>query len=84
VQVTEVLENVTQVVAPVLGETMARSAAKAHCERLGVSGEMTPEQVAALVDKMGMGLNVFVGREKAQSIVEELRRRFERVLRVAS
>lgn len=83
-QVAEVLENVAQVVAPVLGETMARSAAKAHCERLGVSGEMTPEQVAALVDKMGMGLNVFVGREKAQTVVAELRRRLEGVLRAAS
>jgi hypothetical protein len=76
-QVIEVLESVTRVVAPVLGETMARSAAKAHCEKLGVSGEMTPQQVAALIDRMGMGLNVFVGRERSQAVVAELRRSLE-------
>jgi hypothetical protein len=72
---SEVLEKIQRIVSPVLGENMARSAAQAHCRGLGVNGEqMSAEQVAALIERMGKGLNVFVGREKAGALVSELQR----------
>jgi hypothetical protein len=72
---SEVLDTIQRVVSPVLGENMARSAAQAHCRGLGVNGEeITADQVAALVDRMGKGLNIFVGREKAGALVAELQR----------
>jgi hypothetical protein len=70
-----VLETIQRILSPVLGENMARSAAQAHCRGLGVNGDqISSEQVAALVDRMGKGLNVFVGRDKAGVLVSELQR----------
>ena len=72
---SDVVKTIVRVVAPYLGETMARSAAHAHCQKLGISGEhMQPAQAEALIGKMGAGLNVFVGREKSNVVVAELRR----------
>ena len=72
---SEVLETIQRIVSPVLGENMARTAAQAHCRGLGVNGDqMSAHQVTELIDRMGKGLNVFVGREKAATVVSELRR----------
>ena len=80
-----VLEAVQRIVSPVLGENMARSAAQAHCRALGVDGqEMSAEQVAALIERMGKGLNVFVGRERAGALVSELQQALGAAPRLAS
>jgi hypothetical protein len=72
---SEVVRTIARVVAPYLGETMARAAAQAHCEKLGIIGDqMQPAQAEALIGKMGAGLNVFVGREKSNVVVAEIRR----------
>jgi hypothetical protein len=72
---SDVVQTIVRAVAPFLGETMARSAAQAHCQKLGISGDqMQPSQAEALIGKVGSGLNVFVGREKAAALVAELRR----------
>lgn len=72
---SDVVQTIVRVVAPYLGETMARSAARAHCQKLGISGDhMQPAQAEALIGKVGAGLNVFVGREKSNAMVAELRR----------
>jgi hypothetical protein len=72
---SDVVQTIVRAVAPYLGETMARSAAQAHCQKLGISGDqMQPSQAEALIGKVGAGLNVFVGREKAAALVAELRR----------
>jgi hypothetical protein len=69
----DVLEATAGIVSHYLGETMARSAIKAHCDKLRIDGaHMSPEQVAALVHKIGMGLNIFVGRDKAKAAVAEI------------
>ena len=75
---SDVVQTIVRVVAPYLGETMARSAAQAHCQKLGISGDqMQPSQAEALIGKVGAGLNVFVGREKSAALVAELRRAIE-------
>jgi hypothetical protein len=74
----DVVQTIVRVVAPYLGETMARSAAQAHCQKLGIAGDrMQPSQAEALIGKVGAGLNVFVGREKSAAVVAELRRAIE-------
>ena len=71
----DVVQTIVRIVAPYLGETMARSAAQVHCQKLGISGDrMQPAQAEALIGKVGAGLNVFVGREKSNAMVAELRR----------
>ena len=75
----EALEGtIGQVVAPYIGETMARAAVRAHYEGLGIVGpEANGEQVDALIGKIRGGLNVFVGQEKSLKIVEEIMKAIE-------
>jgi hypothetical protein len=71
---SEAVEVVVKVMAPHVGETMARSATEAHCQKLGIAGSaVTSEQVDALLVKLGSGLNIFLGRDKSASVVAEAR-----------
>jgi hypothetical protein len=67
---------VVDVLAPYIGETMARSSARAHCDKLGIrqDGEMGGAQVEALVGRLAAGLKVFVPKEKCLLLVARLRR----------
>lgn len=70
-----VLEAIAGVIAPCLGQSMARSAVAAHAQKLGFDGpHLTPEQIETLMAKVGAGLNIFVGRQKSAAILEEVRR----------
>jgi hypothetical protein len=69
-----VVAEVTRLLAPVLGESMARASTQAHGQKLQIQdGKVTPDQVEALLGKLGSGLAVFVGREKAAALAGELR-----------
>jgi hypothetical protein len=70
-----VVESLTRTLAPYIGSNMARSAVQSHRERLGIEGEaISAEQLEGLIAKVGHGLNVFLGRERAAGVVEEMRR----------
>ncbi len=63
-----------KVMAPYVGDTMARSATEAHCQRLGVAGgSIDPEQVDVLLAKLGAGLNIFLGKDKSATVIAEVR-----------
>lgn len=69
-----VVAEVTRLLSPVLGESMARASTQAHGQKLEVQdGRLTPDQVEALLSKLGSGLAVFVGREKAAALATEMR-----------
>jgi hypothetical protein len=71
----KVVDALTAVLAPYLGETMARASARTHCDKLGILGdEITAAEVEALVTKLASGLNVFVGRERAKGVLDEMKR----------
>jgi hypothetical protein len=54
---------------------MARSAAQAQCQKLGVEGgTLAPEQLETLLTKLGSGLNIFLGRDKSAQVMTEVRR----------
>jgi hypothetical protein len=70
----EVLESIHGVLSPYVGKLMAKAAAGAHCKELGVAANViTREQVEALIGKLGLGLNVFVGRDKSAQVVTAMR-----------
>lgn len=72
-RVSEVVNAITCIAAPLLGETLARSAVEAQRAKLGLPADELDEQhVRALVHKFGLGLNVFVGRETATSVVAQI------------
>ena len=71
----KVIDVAARALGPYLGENMARAATRSHCEKLGLAdGEVTPEQVGALVERLSHGLSVFVGREKTAGVIQELRK----------
>ena len=69
----QTLQTIVRVVGPYVGETMARSAAAAHCQKLGIAGDVGGEQLDALIGRIGSGLNIFLGRDKSARVVAELR-----------
>jgi hypothetical protein len=69
-----VIAAMTRVLAPVLGESMARASAQAHGGKLTLAnGRLSAEQADALVGKLNSGLIVFVGRERAAGLAEQMR-----------
>lgn len=74
-QTTEAFETIVGVLAPYLGETMARASTQGVCDKLGIRGDsISAQELQALVSKLASGLAVFVGREKSAQVVEEIRR----------
>jgi hypothetical protein len=72
---SEAVQVMVKVMSPYIGDTMARSAAEAHCQRLGVgSGPISQDQLEAVLGKVGAGLNIFLGRERAATVIAEVRR----------
>lgn len=70
----EALREIVAAITPFIGENMARSATRVHCEKLGIAEpHVTPEQVAALIARLETGLRVFMGRDKATSLMQPLR-----------
>ena len=70
-----VISQIVRVLSPYLGANMAAASARAHCEKLGIAGDViSAEQTEALIGKLGMGLSVFVGREKSKAVVAEIRK----------
>lgn len=72
-ETNDVVATIAAVIAPYVGTTMASTAVQAQARKLGFDGHMSPEQVEALLARLGGGLTVFVGREKSVAIVEEAR-----------
>lgn len=71
----DALDTIVGMLSPYLGETMARAAAIAHCQKLGIvvdGSEITKDQIDALLRRFGQGLNIFIGREKAAAVVGEI------------
>jgi hypothetical protein len=72
---SDAVEAMVKVMGPYIGDTMARSATEAHCQKLGiVAGPLGTDQLDALLAKLGSGLNIFVGREKSTLVMAEVRR----------
>jgi hypothetical protein len=70
-----VVEALTRTLTPYIGPNMARSAVQSQRDRLGLAAaDITSEQIEGLISKVGHGLNVFLGRERAAGVVDEMRR----------
>ena len=71
----EVLSAIAGVLSPYLGKFMAQASAKAHCHDLQIDGDVVDRgKVDALVERLGKGLNLFLGRDKSKEVVAEMQR----------
>jgi hypothetical protein len=77
----ETIDSVVKVLGPYIGETMARSATEAHCQKLGIANAsaVSVEQLESLLGKLGGGLNIFLGRDKSKTAIGEVRAALTRV-----
>ncbi|WP_437329400.1 hypothetical protein [Sorangium sp. So ce381] len=70
----EVIKKLVHVLAPYLGENMARAAVRSQADKLGFKhGRLSPADVERLLAAVAPGLGVFVGRDKAQRILDQAR-----------
>jgi hypothetical protein len=75
---TEVLEATSRVLEPYIGRLMARTAASAHCNDLGIRGAVIDgAQIEALLERVGLALIIFLGRDKAAMVVEAIRKEIQ-------
>lgn len=75
---SDALPIVVRIMAPYVGDTMARSATEAHLQRLGIaSGSIDAEQLDGLLAKLGSGLNIFLGKERSATVIAEVRAALE-------
>jgi hypothetical protein len=72
---SDAVHVMVKVMAPYIGDTMARSAAEAHCRKLEVlEGTIGPDQVELVLGKLLSGLNIFLGRERSAAVIGDVRR----------
>ena len=70
----DAVKEIVRAITPLIGENMARSAAKLHCEKLGIGdADVTHEQLSMLIARLESGLNVFIGRDRASSVMAGVR-----------
>jgi hypothetical protein len=70
---SHVADVIVGALSPHLGPLMARSAVDAHRKKLGLGENLSGSSVEALLEKLRLGLVVFVGPEKAERILLEVR-----------
>jgi hypothetical protein len=66
--------SLVAVLAPFLGENMAGASVQAQLQKVASGeGPLAPPELEALVEKLGRGLVVFLGRAKTTAVVAEMR-----------
>ncbi len=67
------LATIQESLAPLIGDSLARSSVKLHSEKLGLnSSELNREQIDALLTQIGLAMRVFVGAEKTDALTEQV------------
>jgi hypothetical protein len=71
---SEVLTALSAVLAPYLGPNMARASVDSNLKRVKPDGgSLNAAELTSLLERLGKGLVVFVGEEKAAAVSEQMR-----------
>lgn len=60
-------------IKPFVGEIMASASVKALSKKLGLSGTIGVTDRGRLIDAIGLGMNVFIGKQKTAEMLTSLR-----------
>ena len=60
-------------IKPFVGEVMASASVKSFSKKLGLAGSIAIPERAKLIDAVGLGLNVFIGKVKTTEVLTELK-----------
>jgi len=69
----EVTRSLVEVLAPLLGVNMATAAVQAQLQKVATGETLSPAETEALVERLGRGLVVFLGRAKTATVVDSMR-----------
>jgi hypothetical protein len=71
---SDAFDVIARVLVPYLGEAMARAALQVNRQKLGLRGPtLSAAELEKLLDALTPGLHVFVGHERTQRMIEEIR-----------
>jgi len=74
VDVQPVIQTIATAITPYIGQMMARTSIDAHCKRLGLdAARLASADVDRLLQQIALGLNVFIGREKTEGVMRDIR-----------
>jgi hypothetical protein len=69
-----VMHAIANAIAPYIGPTMARTSIAAHSKRLGLdAARLAAGDIERLLEQIALGLNVFIGREKTEKVMRDVR-----------
>lgn len=73
-QASTVLKQIAEIITPYIGAMMARSSIDMHCKKLGIAnGVIDRDQLDQLLRQLSLGLNIFIGRDKTEALMQEIR-----------
>lgn len=65
---------IAEAISPYVGRIMAQTSINAHCKRLGFDAQrLERAQIDPLLTEISLGLNVFIGHEKTERVMREIR-----------
>ena len=69
-----VVRMIATALTPYVGQMMARSSIESHCKRLGLDmSSLEGSEVDRLLHQIALGLNVFIGRDKSEAVMRDIR-----------
>jgi hypothetical protein len=72
---TDAVQLIVGVMAPYIGDTMARSAVEVHCRNVGArEATIDAAQIEEVLRRLELGLHIFLGREKSGVVIADARR----------
>ncbi len=75
VPLAELEEALIAAIKPFVGEVMASASVKSFSKKLGLAGSIAVADRARLIDAVGLGLNVFIGKAKTLEVLTGLRQK---------
>ena len=72
-QANTILLKIAEVITPYIGAMMARSSVDMYCKRLGIDGTIDHGQLNELLRQLALGLAIFIGRDKTDNVMAEIR-----------
>ncbi len=71
---SSVVRTISAALTPYIGQMMARTSIEGHCKRLGIDmAKLDGSALDRLLHQIGLGLNVFIGGEKSEAVMRDLR-----------
>lgn len=69
-----VVGMIANALTPYVGQMMAQTSIESHCKRLGLDAtRLDASGLDRLLHQIGLGLNIFIGREKSETVMREIR-----------